>query len=201
MTQAITLHQSKLLVALEATIERGKRTFVDVGLALAKIRDEKLYVSDYETFEAYCKGRWGWHKAYCNHIIRAADTVKELPGELATMVASERQARELSKAKPAEREAVLGEAASRGPLTAKTISQAVRRRKSPSPPSEPEPEEKPQVIARDPAEALGNLQAARVITAFQSWFDLNFHCKEVRTWALGLIVEQADSMLKKERQA
>lgn len=71
----------------------------------------------------------------------------------------------------------------------------------PAPPSEPEPEEKPQVIARDPAEALGNLQAARVITAFQSWFDLNFHGKEARTWALGLIVEQADSMLKKERQA
>lgn len=82
----------------------------------------------------------------------------------------------------------------------KTRKPSKSTKQSPAPPPEDEPE-KPQVVARDPAEALGNLQAARVITAFQSWFDLNFHGKEARTWALGLIVEQADSMLKKERQA
>lgn len=196
MTQAITLSQSKLLIALEETIEHGKQTFVEVGVALAKIRDEKLYVSDYETFEAYCKGRWGWRKAYCNHIIRAADTVKELPAESATMVASERQARELSKAEPAEREAVLEEAASQGPVTAKAIKQAVQRRKSPALPPEDEPE-KPQVIARNPAEALGDMKAARILKSAEAWFNMNF--KEDRVWALGLIIEHLQQMRDKER--
>ena len=34
-------------------------SFMNVGRALAEIRDERLYRDDYDTFEDYLAGRWG----------------------------------------------------------------------------------------------------------------------------------------------
>ena len=42
----------------EAIIERGLKTFVELGNALLAIRDGKLYKDGYSTFEEYCEGRW-----------------------------------------------------------------------------------------------------------------------------------------------
>lgn len=95
------------------------------------------------------------------------------------------------------REEVLEEAASAGPVTAKAMRKAVQRRQSPAPEPEETPEP-PQVIARDPAEALGSLKAARVIKTFRTWFTMNYHNKEEWNWALDLIIEEAKSMREKE---
>jgi hypothetical protein len=82
------------------------------------------------TFEEYCREKWGWEKAYCNHVIRAAEVVKALPQESATVVASERQARELAKAPEEKRAEVVTVAANKAqaeqrPMTARDIKQAV----------------------------------------------------------------------------
>lgn len=162
MTTAITLSQSKELVALEAAIEKGKKTFVEVGLALARIRDGKLFQADYETFEEYCRDRWGWSRPYCVQLIQAAAVAKSLPEGVA--IATESQARELSKAAPEQREEVLEEAASAGPVTAKAIRKAVQRRQSPAPEPEETPEP-PQVIASDrskePQDAIGGINVVQ----------------------------------------
>jgi hypothetical protein len=88
-SQVMSIRESDRLAELEKTIARGKQTFVEVGLALAEIRDLRLYKREYGGFEEYCRERWGWEKAYANHVIRAADVVKCLPAETATMVANE----------------------------------------------------------------------------------------------------------------
>jgi site-specific DNA-methyltransferase (adenine-specific) len=46
---------------LEATIERGRRTFLEVGRALIEVRDSVAYRAHagYATFEAYLEHRWG----------------------------------------------------------------------------------------------------------------------------------------------
>ena len=103
-TQVMSIRESQRLVELEKTIAKGKQTFVEVGLALAEIRDLRLYKREYGGFEEYCREKWGWEKAYANHVIRAADVVKSLPDNLATIVATETQARELAKI-PAEHRA------------------------------------------------------------------------------------------------
>jgi hypothetical protein len=103
-TESLSIAESKRLIELEKTIARGKKTFVEVGLALAEIRDLKLYKHEHNSFEVYCREKWGWEKAYANHVIRAADAVKCLPENLATIVATEGQARELGKI-PAEHRA------------------------------------------------------------------------------------------------
>ena len=116
------LRDDQRLAELEKTIARGKKTFVEVGLALAEIRDLRLYRRDYSGFEEYCREKWGWAKAYANHVIRAADVVKKLPAETATMVANERAARELGKANPEQRAGVVQAVVDSGePVTAAAI--------------------------------------------------------------------------------
>lgn len=98
MTSAVTLDESRRLIALEKTIESGRKTFVEVGLALAEIRDSRLYRADFDTFEAYCQKKWGWKRDYCDKLISGANVVKQLPEKLHTIVGTETQARELAKA-------------------------------------------------------------------------------------------------------
>jgi hypothetical protein len=124
------LRDDHRLTELEKTIARGKKTFVEVGLALAEIRDLRLYRREYSGFEEYCRKKWGWEKAYANHVIRAADVVKCLPQETATMVANERAARELGKAEPAQRAGVVQAIVDQG----KAVTAAEVKRHLPPPP-------------------------------------------------------------------
>jgi hypothetical protein len=98
----LTLPESARLVALEKTIAAGQKTFVEVGIALAEIRDAKLYKSDFDTFEAYCRQKWQWDKSYCTRLINAAAVTKTVP--IGT-IQNEAQARQAAKI-PAERRAV-----------------------------------------------------------------------------------------------
>jgi hypothetical protein len=91
----------------EKTIETGRKTFVEVGLALAEIRDSRLYRSDHATFEEYCRTKWGWDRTYCHRIIEASKVVKLLPIGNTAAVTSESQARELAKVEPEKRVEVL----------------------------------------------------------------------------------------------
>jgi len=57
----------------EAVIERGERTFIEVGQALLTIRDKGQFVdAGYETFEDYVKQRWAMSGAYAYVHIGAA---------------------------------------------------------------------------------------------------------------------------------
>ena len=76
----------------EATIERGLATFVEVGEALQAIREQRLYLGEYTTFEAYCQDRWGWSRRRAHQQIQAA----QVAGALSTTVDNEAQARELA---------------------------------------------------------------------------------------------------------
>src|ERR1035437_2308549 len=131
-TEALSIAESKRLVELEKTIARGKKTFVEVGLALAEIRDLKLYKHEHNSFEVYCREKWGWEKAYANHVIRAADAVKCLPENLATIVATEGQARELGKIPAEHRAGVVQAIVDEG----KSVTAAeIKRHLPPEPPS------------------------------------------------------------------
>ena len=46
------------LTVCEQIIERGLGTFVEVGQALVRIRNGRLYRADFPTFETYCESRW-----------------------------------------------------------------------------------------------------------------------------------------------
>lgn len=74
----LSMDEQGRLQSLEAVIERGKQTFVDVGTALMEIRRAKLYRSTHKSFEAYCVERWGFGQNYVGKMIAAAEVAKEV---------------------------------------------------------------------------------------------------------------------------
>lgn len=118
--EAITLPESRQLISLESKIEAGRKTFVEVGLALAEIRDQRLYRADYATFEDYCKQKWQWSKQHVYNLIECAPIAKSNP-----QITSLNQARVIAQVPPANRAAVLEKATSQGKVTAKAIQEAI----------------------------------------------------------------------------
>ena len=55
----LTEAQENRFAELEGIIERGQKSFLEVGAALIEIKNSKLYQNTHGTFEAYCKDRWG----------------------------------------------------------------------------------------------------------------------------------------------
>lgn len=92
---------------LEETIERGLATFVEVGAALAEIRDNDLYKEHYTRFEDYCQERWGWNADYGRKLIASATVRCALKDDYncSVLPANEGQARPLTKIKEPEQQA------------------------------------------------------------------------------------------------
>lgn len=113
---------------LEATIETGLQTFLEVGEALAEIRDSKLYRANHETFDAYCRDRWGFGDRRARQLMAAAEIGTVVP------IDNEAQARELAPLKGDEqavieawRDALAQAEELGGTLTATIVANAVQR--------------------------------------------------------------------------
>jgi len=66
------------LLEQEVIIERHLEGFVQVGIALSKIRDQRLYkVDGFKSFETYCRERWKMSRSYADKQIKAAHHVLE----------------------------------------------------------------------------------------------------------------------------
>ena len=111
------------LAQLEDIVEKGRGTFLEVGRALMEIRDSRLYLERYATFEAYCKDRWGFTARRAGQIMLASDQAsparrgrtrnrgsEELPS---LPVRNQRQARELARVPDEQRAVVWREAIDR----------------------------------------------------------------------------------------
>lgn len=100
---ALTVTEKTQLDALEQVIERGRATFIEVGNALLKIRDSRLYRAEFETFEDYCQARWGWTHRHANQLIAASNVVSLLQdGKSISQIPTATQAIHLAKLEPAQ---------------------------------------------------------------------------------------------------
>src|SRR6516164_3499408 len=101
--QVMRIREDARLSELEKVIAKGKKTFVEVGLALAEIRDLRLYKREYSSFSEYCREKWGWNKSYAYDIIQSAEVAKRLPEKVSAIADTESKVRELRKAPVEER--------------------------------------------------------------------------------------------------
>lgn len=62
----------------EEIIRKGLNSFVDVGKALLKIKNEKLYRENYESFSEYCRARWNLGASRVYQLINASHVVENL---------------------------------------------------------------------------------------------------------------------------
>lgn len=128
MTNELSTTETKNLKTCEKIIERTRHSFLECGMALARVRDEKLYREYFDSFQDYCKERWGWDRTYAHRLIEAAEVVQSLPKNVAHGLQNERQARELGKVEPENRAKVFEEASRNGHATAKSIQEAAQEK-------------------------------------------------------------------------
>jgi hypothetical protein len=114
---------ARQLATAEQIIERGLGTFIEVGGALALIRDGRLYREQHDTFEAYCRDRWGFTSRRARQLMDAAEIGTIVPVE------NEGQARALAPLSddPEAAQRAWDEANVDGPATAAKITDAVQR--------------------------------------------------------------------------
>jgi hypothetical protein len=148
----------------EQTIERGLNSFVEVGEALSRVRDMRLYRDEYGTFEEYAERKWTLTRGHAYNLMSAAEQVSAIAGIApeSPKPANLGQARVLSGL-PAEAAAEVmrkAHADTDGKVTAKAIKQARDMLTVASVVGPPDPRKtgKPTVI-EPPVRADGRRQA------------------------------------------
>lgn len=76
---SLTQRDRSEFVQCEGIIGRGLSTFFEVGSALLTIREKRLYRGAHQTFEMYCRERWGIGRSYAWRLIGAAERLNLLP--------------------------------------------------------------------------------------------------------------------------
>jgi N6-adenosine-specific RNA methylase IME4 len=137
---------------LETVIQNGLKTFMDVGMALMVIRDEKLYREVYNTFDDYCRERWGMSRIHAYRMIGAAEATNNLLPMGNIYPTNERQARPLIALSPDLQQEAWKEACNSAgdgiQPTAKQVEYVVKKMMWHEPP--PIPTGEYQVIYADP---------------------------------------------------
>lgn len=117
------------LECLEGIIEKGLKTFVEVGEALLEIKKEKLYRVGYATFDEYCQKRWGIGIRQSQRLIRASKVVHNLQkdDQLVVLPTSEYQIRTLAELEPEQQRQVWQEVTQNNEnVTGKLVEEAVK---------------------------------------------------------------------------
>lgn len=63
---------------LNAKITKAAKDMVKVGLALREIKEDKLYLAKFDTYEEYCQSVLAMSRQYANSLIRAGRAVERL---------------------------------------------------------------------------------------------------------------------------
>lgn len=159
------------LVSCEQRIGRGLKTFIDVGQALAEIRDSRLYKGTHDTFEDYCRERWGFSRQRAQQFTAAAELASTIVVTGLPSPTNEGQARALAAVPEPERAEVWREAVERtdGKPTAKVVAEVAKERTAPETPApatattapvadagstSPEPEQRHLRMVREPEPAV-----------------------------------------------
>ena len=74
----MTKTEQSTLAECEARIQQGWTTFIEVGTALAQIRDQRLYRQSHTNFKVYCAERWQYGRGYADRLIGTAELAQKL---------------------------------------------------------------------------------------------------------------------------
>lgn len=99
----LTVSEQQELQQQETIIERGIGTFMEVGAALLRIRDGRLYRAEFGTFEDYCRDRWGFSSERARLLMRGTEVVQNIsqsPTFVGVLPSSEAQTRPLTALPP-----------------------------------------------------------------------------------------------------
>lgn len=165
-SEALSPAEQAELTRLEAVIQKGWTTFLEVGSALLKINADRLYRIQYATFEDYCHDRLGLSRPYAYSLIGSAEVSEQMSAiaDIRVKPLTESQFRELIPVPEEKRVAAWKGAlklAGDKPVTAKIVRQAAavfrkagKPGKAPKPTPAPLPRLKPAFKLIDDIEKL-----------------------------------------------
>ena len=114
----------------ETQIEKAQQSFVEMGMALKQIQENKLYRIDYSTFEEYLETRWGMSREQGYRNINAATVAQNLL-PIGNIPTAESQVRLLSPLPEEQQREVWADAIKRtvtGAPTAATVATVLAER-------------------------------------------------------------------------
>lgn len=76
--KSITKEKKARFSQLDKIVTKAAKSFVDAGLALREIKDDKLYLAKYDTFEEYCQSVLNISRQYANNLVRAGRAVETI---------------------------------------------------------------------------------------------------------------------------
>jgi hypothetical protein len=100
MIDQLTDRELNELSIQEQKIESSLDNFLSIGLALSKIREERLYRSSHPGFEEYTRNRWGISRSQAYRLIDSSKIVTNLRGNGLPLPTNERQTRPLNLLEP-----------------------------------------------------------------------------------------------------
>lgn len=133
---------TELIQQSESTV---REQWVRMGWALRTIRDDSLYVGEFESFAEFVEQKLGYKKSWAYEVIDASEVAKVVP------IKAVSQARVLAQLEPEEQQAVWDKAVqiSNGEVTAKAIKQAASGDELPQSDPDPVPTPKDEEIPID----------------------------------------------------
>ena len=111
----------------EEKIQQHLEGFWETVAAFTKIRELRLWRGKFSSMRQYCEQRWGMTDRRLRQLSDANEIRDSLPTDIADLITNERQIRALSGVEPGAREEVVRQAASQGPVTARSISEAAAK--------------------------------------------------------------------------
>lgn len=129
MSSALSKLETSTLSQCEEIIERGQETFIEVGNAMLRIRNERLYRAEFGTFQEYCEARWHMSPRHAHRMIEAAEVAGNVTNWSQTAPSNESQIRPLARLEPARQREAWQSAVehSNGKPTAKDVEAAAHR--------------------------------------------------------------------------
>jgi len=183
------------LQSLEAVIEKGRQTFIDVGMALTEIKEKRLW-KGYGSFKGYLERRWNFSRQFAYMQIEAYEAAMDVTTVVDTP--NEKTAREFVKVPKEDRPKVAKEAVAvakssgRETINSSDVKEAKKRIYDPTPKvvesianeddGEPieTPEDPPIEIVADPdawlealplMDQLSGLAKRRYVEAAKLWVE------------------------------
>lgn len=94
---ALSPSETDELNRCERIIDKGLRTFFEVGTALLRVRNLRLYRVEYSSFETYCSERWSIERRRAYQLMDAAKVTESVNNCTQIAPANEAQARPLTR--------------------------------------------------------------------------------------------------------
>lgn len=162
------------------TIIDGLAGFIEVGNALVRVHEDRLYREEFKSFEECCQMKFGMSRNDGYRYIVAAEVKGALPENVSNLIQNTAQANALSKAPKKQRAKIIKAVAKEGAVTAAAIAEKIEEELSDkAEPVKPAKKKKPVEAEFEQVDKTGKSIPKRIQA---EWTRAEIECKELLSY-------------------